>query len=137
MPTGAGRKPDHNTFAHRPVTKVKLPLALHLFRTPGIGELLVKGAHAFVRGFLFKAGLVNPQRLGPIARAAYLAPHPTWSSRTGILVFPREIPSGPAGPVSDFVDNVHAGLMALRTKPVFIAWAMKDIAFLPSYLEDL
>jgi hypothetical protein len=39
--------------------------------------------------------------------------------------------------VSDFVDDVHAGLMALRTKPVFIAWAMKDIAFLPSYLEDL
>jgi len=26
--------------------------------------------------------------------------------------------------------------MALRSKPVFIAWAMKDVAFLPSYLPS-
>ncbi len=126
-----------NTFAHRPAARVQLPLPLHLFRTPGVGEVLVKGMHAFVRAFLFRAGLVHPERLGPQERAAYLAPHPTWSSRTGILVFPREIPSGPQGPVSDFLDSVHAGLMALRSKPIFIAWAMKDIAFLPSYLDEL
>ncbi len=126
-----------NTFAHRPPTKVKLPMALHLFRAPGIGELLVKGAHAFVRGFLFKAGLVHPERLDAQARAAYLAPHPTWSSRTGVLVFPREIPAGPAGRVSDFLGGVHNGLTALRSKPVIIAWAMRDIAFRPSYLDQL
>ena len=116
---------------------MKLPLALHLIRTPGVGEVLIKGAHAFVRGVLFRAGLVHPERLGPQERAAYLAPHPTWSSRTGILVFPREIPAGPGGPVSDFLGSVHDGLMSLRPKPVFIAWAMKDIAFPPSYLDDL
>ncbi len=27
--------------------------------------------------------------------------------------------------------------MSLRPKPTFIAWAMKDIVFLPSYLDDL
>jgi len=126
-----------NTFTHRPAAKVELPLPLRLFRTPGVGELLVKGMNAFVRGFLFKAGLVHPERLGSQERAAYLAPHPTWSSRTGILVFPREIPAGPEGPVSDYLDSVHDRLMALRSKPIFIAWAMKDVAFLPEYLDDL
>ncbi len=70
-------------------------------------------------------------------RAAYLAPHPTWSSRTAILVFPREIPSGPAGRVSDFLATVHESLVALRDRPVFIAWGMKDPAFTPKYLERL
>ncbi|MGB5812703.1 MAG: alpha/beta fold hydrolase, partial [Polyangiales bacterium] len=32
-----------NTAAHRPPEKVKLPLPLHLFRMPGIGEVMVKG----------------------------------------------------------------------------------------------
>jgi alpha-beta hydrolase superfamily lysophospholipase len=52
-------------------------------------------------------------------------------------VVPREIPTGPHGPVSEFLGTVHDGLMKLRSKPVFIAWAMQDIAFTPSYLNDL
>jgi len=126
-----------NTFAHRPPGKVKLPVQLHLFRTPGVGEVMVKGMHAFVKVFLFKAGVTHPERLGANERAAYLAPHPNWSSRTPILVFPREIPSGAQGRVSDFLAGVEEGLSAFSTKRVFIAWAMKDIAFTPDMLESL
>jgi len=143
--TWAARHPDRlrslvvlNTFVHRPPGEVPLPLPLKLFRTPGIGEVMVKGMHAFVKVFLFKAGLVHPDRLGSEEKAAYLAPHPTWSSRTPILVFPREIPSGPEGPVSDFVAEIHDQLVAgFSGKPVFIAWPMKDIAFTPDMLDDL
>lgn len=85
-----------------------------------------------------------PQRIRWLAilntfahRPAYLAPHPTWASRTSVLVFPREIPTGPHGPVNEFLGSVHDGLMKLRSKPIFIAWAMQDIAFTPSYLNDL
>lgn len=126
-----------NTFAHRPPEKVKLPLPLHLFRVPGVGEVMVKGLHAFVRVFLFKAGVIHRERLTAEVRAAYLAPHPSWASRTAVLVFPREIPSGPEGRVSDFLDEVHAGMRALADRPVFIAWAMKDIAFTPDVLTRL
>jgi pimeloyl-ACP methyl ester carboxylesterase len=35
------------------------------------------------------------------------------------------------------LSEVHSGLAQLGSKPTFIAWAMKDIAFLPSYLDDL
>ena len=126
-----------NTVAHRPPGKVRIPLPLQLFRTPGTGEVMVKGMHAFVRVFLFKVGVVHRERITQEVRAAYLAPHPTRSSRTAVLVFPREIPSGPAGRVSDFLATVHEGLMAQKDKPVFIAWAMKDPAFTPGYLNTL
>lgn len=126
-----------NTFAHRPPGKVRLPLPLRLFRAPGLGEVMVKGLHAFVRGFLFKVGVIHRERLTPEVRAAYLAPHPSWASRTAVLVFPREIPSGPDGAVSDFLEEVHAGLRALADRPLFIAWAMKDIAFTPDILTTL
>jgi len=125
-----------NTFAHRPPDDVPLPLPLRLFRTPGVGELMVKGMHAFVKIFLFREGVVHPDRLGTSERAAYLAPHPTWSSRTPVLVFPREIPSGPTGRVADFIGEVHDALVpAFADAPVSICWPMKDVAFTPDILE--
>ncbi|MEO1230896.1 MAG: alpha/beta fold hydrolase [Myxococcota bacterium] len=125
-----------NTFVHRPPEKVSLPIPLRMFRTPGVGEVMVKGLHAFVKQFLFKAGVVHPERFGVEERAAYLAPHPNWASRTAILEFPREIPSGPEGPVSDFLADIHDRLVpAFQDKPVMIAWPMKDIAFTPDMLE--
>lgn len=141
----AARQPERvgglfilNTFFSRPTEKVPLPPILKAFRAPMIGDLLVKGAHAFVRGFLFRAGLNNPECLSGTDRAAYLAPHPTWSSRTGILAFPRQIPTGPTGPISDFVDREGTELVnAFRGKPVKIVWPMKDVAFLPTTLEDM
>lgn len=143
--TWAARHPDRvaglfilNTFFQRPLAKVPLPPILKAFRTPGVGELLVKGAHAFVRGFLFKGGLSDPARLTATDRAAYLAPHPTWSSRTGILAFPRQIPAGPDGPISDFADREGGKLReAFADKPVKIVWPMKDIAFKPETLEGM
>ncbi len=143
--TWAARHPDRvrslcvlNTFCHRPPEKVALPVPLRLFRTPGVGELMVKGMHAFVRVFLFRAGVVHRDRFGPDEKAAYLAPHSSWASRTPVLVFPREIPAGPEGPVSDYLSEVHDQLVpAFRDKPVLIAWPMKDIAFTPDMLDDL
>jgi pimeloyl-ACP methyl ester carboxylesterase len=126
-----------NTFAHRPRERVKLPAPLRLFRAPGAGELAVKGLHMFVRGFLFRAGVVHRERLTAEVKLAYLAPHPSWRSRTPILVFPREIPSGPDGSVSDLCAEVEAGMERhFRSKPVTIVWAMRDIAFTPEILEQ-
>ncbi len=127
-----------NTYAHRPPGDVPLPLPLRLFRTPLLGEVMVKGLDMFKRVFLFRAGVVHRERLTPSVKRAYRAPHPSWSSRTPILVFPREIPSGPRGPVSDLLGQVEQGLHAhFRSKPVEIFWAMKDPAFTRDVLEQL
>ncbi|MEM6454141.1 MAG: alpha/beta fold hydrolase [Acidobacteriota bacterium] len=127
-----------NTFVHRPPGKVPLPVPLRLFRTPGVGELMVKGMNAFVNVFLFRAGLHDPARLGATEKAAYRAPHPRWADRTAMLVFPREIPSGPNGAVSDYVAAINKRLVpAFRDKPVLIAWPMQDVAFTPDMLDDM
>ncbi len=127
-----------NTYAHRPRAKVDLPVPLRLFRTPGVGEAMVKGLHLFVRGFMFRAGVRKKDRLTKDVKAAYLAPHPTYKDRTSILVFPREIPAGPQGRVADLGGQIEEGLEKhFRTKPVKIMWAMKDIAFTPRMVDDL
>jgi haloalkane dehalogenase len=127
-----------NTYAHGPRGKIKLPLPLRLFRTPGVGELLVKGLHMFVRGFLFRVGVIHSERLTPEVRRAYLAPHPTWASRTGVLVFPREIPASGTGPVAELTGTLERGLETnFRTKPAQIVWAMRDPAFTPMMLDEL
>jgi pimeloyl-ACP methyl ester carboxylesterase len=135
-----------NTYAHgwKPEAlppgkdKVPLPLPLHLFRTPIVGELLVKGLDAFKRGFLFGQGIVHRERLTPVVKRAYKDVHRGWSERTAILVFPREIPVTGEGPVVAMNAETEALLERhFRSKPVEIMWAMKDVAFLPAYLDTL
>ena len=126
-----------NTFAHRTREKIKLPLPLRLFRTRGIGEVMVKRLDLFKRVFLFRDGVTKRDRITDVVKAAYRAPHPSYSSRTPILVFPREIPVDPSDPVSDFNAGVESGLEHFRDKPVKIVWAMKDIAFTPEILDQV
>ncbi|HBX74020.1 MAG TPA: alpha/beta hydrolase [Halieaceae bacterium] len=127
-----------NTFFQRPSGKVPLPLPLKLFRTPGVGELMVKGFNAFVTQFLFKSGLSHPASLTELDRLAYLAPHPSWSSRTGMLEFPRQIPADGTGAISEFVAGLNPQLVAgFREKPVRIVWPMQDVAFRPNTLEEM
>jgi pimeloyl-ACP methyl ester carboxylesterase len=116
-----------------------LPVPLRLFRAPGVGEVLVKGLDMFVRGFLFRDGVVHRERLTEDVRRAYLAPHPTWSSRTGELVFPREIPdpASATGTVAELLTRLERGVeQYFRSKPARIIWAMRDPAFTPAVLEQ-
>jgi pimeloyl-ACP methyl ester carboxylesterase len=125
-----------NTYAHGSLGKVKLPVPLRLFRAPGVGEVLVKGLHMFVRVFVFRVGVVHRERLTADVRHAYLAPHPSWSSRTSVLVFPREIPASGTGPVAELTARLERGLeQHFRTKPARIVWAMRDPAFTPAFLQ--
>lgn len=135
-----------NTYAHgfRPEAlppgkdKIPLPLPLRMFRAPVIGEVLVKGLDAFKRGFLFRAGVTHPERLTPVVKRAYRDVHRGWSERTPILVFPREIPVDGKGPVAAMTADIEERMKRdFRSKPVHVVWAMKDPAFLPSYLETL
>jgi pimeloyl-ACP methyl ester carboxylesterase len=140
----AVRNPDRvhglfilNTYAHRPRGKVPLPLPLRLFRTPVVGEVMVKGLDLFKKVFLFRAGVVHHERLTDEVKRAYLAPHRSWSERTPILVFPREIPSGPQARLAGYLGDLEAGLeREFRAKPVRIVWAMRDVAFTPQVLEQ-
>ena len=81
---------------------------------------------------------MHRDRLTPEIKQAYLAPNPTAASRTGVLVFLREIPTGPSDPVSRFWGELEDGLeRQFRDKPVGIAWGMRDAAFTPAVLDEL
>lgn len=122
-----------NTGAHPADPGTKLPKVLTRIRAPIVGELAIKGAHLFVRFGLFKA--LRKDRLTPQLKEAYLAPHPTYKSRTAILEFPRQIPDGPDHPVSQYLREVHDGLMVFKERPVAFAWGKHDIVFRPKYYE--
>jgi len=116
-----------------------LPVPLRLFRMPGLGEMLVQGFDMFVRGFLFRDGVVHRERLTTDVRRAYLAPHPTWSSRTGELVFPREIPdpASATGPVAELLTQLERRVeQHFRSKPAQIMWPMRDPGFTPAVLAQ-
>ena len=125
-----------NTFAFRPPDRVEIPLPLRLFRMPGVGELAVKGLDLFKRGVLLRAGIVRRERITETVRRAYLAPHPSWSSRTAILAFPRQIPTGPSGQTADFLGEVEAGLGSFESKPVTIVWPERNMLFGEIILTD-
>ena len=118
-----------NTFTGRAPRDLRMPIPMRLVRAPVSGELLVKGAHTLVRRGLFQLGVARPERLGDAERAAYLAPHPSWESRTGVLSFPRLISIRDRDPTTPLADAVESGLPALATKPSLILWAMRDPAF--------
>lgn len=124
-----------NTFAHRPPPGTKVPTILKIVRAPVVGELAVKALHGFVKQLLFRA--IRPDRLDDDSRAAYLAPHPSFASRTAVLVFPRESPESPTGAVADFLDSVHQGLAVYKERPVAFAWGKHDPVFPPSVYERL
>ena len=92
----------------------------------------------FKRGFLFGQGIQHKDRLTPTVKRAYRDVHQGWSERTPILVFPREIPVDGKGPVVEMTTEIEERMKQhFRSKPVHITWAMKDVAFLPSYLDTL
>jgi hypothetical protein len=105
--------------------KLTLPLPVRLFPTPGVGEVLVMGLHLFVRDFVFRVGVVHRERVTLEVRRAYVALHPSWSSRTGVLArvcwCSREIPTSGEGPVAELTARVERGLQEhFRSKPVRI-----------------
>jgi pimeloyl-ACP methyl ester carboxylesterase len=106
----------------------RAPAMFRLLRGPLTGELLVKGAHVFTRLFLFKGG-THPERLGENERAAYLAPHVSWESRTGVLAYPRLIPWSEKSSAWEVGRHVEANLEKLAGKPMLICWPDKDRAF--------
>jgi haloalkane dehalogenase len=128
-----------NTAAHRPADDVAIPLPLRLFRMRGVGEVMVQGLGLFHRAFLFRVGVVHRERLTPEIKRAYMAPHPTWASRTGVLVFPREIPATPREePWASFAADLEAGMeRELRGVPVKLVWGLRDPGFPARWIDEM
>src|SRR5207249_3889106 len=82
---------------------------------------------------LLRMGIFHRERIGQPERAAYLAPHPTWASRAGLLAYPRLWPFDARSPTWGLARNIEDGLPKLAAKPVLICRGLKD----PGYQAGL
>jgi cis-3-alkyl-4-acyloxetan-2-one decarboxylase len=110
-----GTPPDHP----------EAPRLFKLLRSRVGGVAIVKGANIYVR-FLLRGG---ERELDEEARAAYLAPHPSRSSRAGMLAYARMIPWNDGNPAGEIGHRTEAALERLADKPVLIVWPLGDRAF--------
>jgi haloalkane dehalogenase len=132
----AARHPDRfkrlvitNTAAFRaPI----LPWMLGLVRTPGVGDLLVRGLNAFVLGTVH---LARARPLSAAARAGYLAPYDSWANRVAVLRFVQDIPMHAGHPSYPDLVELERGLPRLRDKPIQLFWGEKDFIFSPYFLR--
>jgi haloalkane dehalogenase len=100
---------------------------LRIVRAPLLGELLVQGLNVLIHLFVFRVGVAAGDRLTTEVRRAYLAPNPTWLSRTGLLAFPRQVPLQEDRPISALFHEIDDGLRRhFRDTPTLICWAERD-----------
>ena len=84
------------------------------------------------------AGIEHQERITPPMRRAYTEVHSGWSERAAMLVLPREIPVQAGGAVDQMNTEIEGLLKQhFRSKPVQIAWGMRDRVLLPTYLDSL
>ncbi|MES2744404.1 MAG: alpha/beta fold hydrolase [Bdellovibrionota bacterium] len=110
------------------------PLALHLSRTPLLGDVLIRGFNAFAVsaswiGCKFKR---MPQDL----RRAYRAPYKNWADRRAVHRFVQDIPLSEKDPSWATVSFTNRHLESLSDKPMLIIWGEKDFIFDKHFLGE-
>lgn len=110
------------------------PSSLVLARTPLLGDLLVRGANAFVRGA--NRFCVTRKPMAPEVAEGYLEPYRNWKDRVAVHRFVQDIPLRPGDPAFDLINATQDGLAALADKPMLIGWGMKDFVFDRHFLAE-
>jgi len=110
------------------------PSSLALARTPLLGDLVVRGANAFVRGAIRYC--VTRKRMTAEVAEGYLEPYRTWKDRVAVHRFVADIPLREVDPAFGLIQSTQDGLGSLRDKPMLIGWGMKDFVFDHHFLEE-
>jgi len=134
QPSRVGRIVVMNTAAFPPPHGHRFPWLLRLPRAPYVGELLVCGLNAFVRGALLIGA--RRQRLPRHVRRAYRAPYDSWHRRTAVLRFVRDVPARPGGRTHALLAETAGELHRLADRPALIVWGMRDPVLTPSILAE-
>jgi len=132
-PHRVGRIVLLNTAAFPPLAG-KVPAALLPARVPLLGDVLVLGLNAFVRGALALG--VRRRRLPAAVRRAYLSPHRSWSQRVAVLRFVQDIPIRAGDRSWELLAETGALLGRLAHLPALIVWGVRDPVLTPAYLAE-
>ncbi|HSJ44313.1 MAG TPA: alpha/beta fold hydrolase [Euzebyales bacterium] len=134
QPHRVGRLVVLNTAVFPVPDRLRFPWLLRPFRVPCLGEVLVCGLNAFVRGTLWIGA--RRQRLPAPVRRAYRAPYDSWHRRTAVLRFVRDVPAAPRGPTHALLAETDAELHRLADRPTLIVWGMRDPVLGPPILDE-
>lgn len=133
----AARQPERirrlvlmNTAAFR---SQRIPLRIAACRWPLVGELALLGGNAFVRAAL---SMAVERPLAAEARAAYLAPFPSWGSRRAQLAFVRDIPLRADHPSWPTLVEIEQSLERFADRPCLLAWGERDWCFGGAFRDE-
>jgi cis-3-alkyl-4-acyloxetan-2-one decarboxylase len=133
----AARRPERirrlvlmNTAAFR---SSRIPLRIAVCRWPLFGELALLGGNAFVRAAL---AMAVERPLSAEARAAYVAPFPSWSSRKAQLAFVRDIPLHAGHPSWDTLVEIEQSLERCADRPALLVWGERDWCFTTAFRDE-
>jgi len=123
-----------NTAAFPLPSGKRIPAALALARTPGLGALLVRGANAFSRGAV--RSCVTRKPMSDEVAAGYLEPYDSWAHRIAVHRFVQDIPLAAGDRAYGVVRQTADDLERLADLPLMICWGMKDFVFDPHFLDE-
>lgn len=121
-----------NTAAFR---SQAIPARISACRIPYVGEFAVRGLNGFARAAIVMA-TEKPDRMTPAVKAGLLAPYDSWAHRIAIARFVQDIPLDPKHPSYDELLRIERGLTRFQSRPMLLAWGMKDWCFTPAFLDE-
>ncbi len=126
-----------NTAAFHPprgIKRKKLPLRLALVRNfTFLSKPAVQGLNLFAYAALYMA---SAKKLPQAVRKGLIAPYNSWSNRTAIFNFVRDIPMKFGDSSYTLVSAVDSDLPKLAHLPMLICWGMQDFVFDQTYLNE-
>ncbi|MCX7048095.1 MAG: alpha/beta fold hydrolase [Candidatus Sumerlaeota bacterium] len=111
-----------------------IPWRIAICRTPGFGDLAIRGFNAFARAAIFMA-CAKRERMTPAVRAGYLAPYNSWANRIATLRFVQDIPMSPRDQSYALMKTIDEQLGRFQNHPMLICWGAKDFCFNDSFLR--
>lgn len=111
-----------------------IPLRIRVCRWPILGKIGVQGLNMFARAAVTMA-TEQPGGLPKPVAAGMLAPYDSWTNRSAIYGFVKDIPATPTHETWAVLRDIESRLGELNNLPILLMWGMQDWCFRPECLE--
>lgn len=122
-----------NSAAFLPPATKRIPLVLHMMRSPFPGEYLVRRANLFLWGAL-RTNVAG--RLSHAEFRSYSFPYRTFSDRRALYRFVEDIPVNAQHRSYALLQRTDQALHTLQRVPMLFCWGMRDYVFDGKVLDE-
>lgn len=111
----------------------RIPARINLCRTPVLGDLLIRGLNAFVRGSNYMS---TTKGLNALTAYGYRFPYSSWKNRVAIRKFVSDIPLSTRHPSWNTLTEIENALFLLSQKRILLLWGEQDFCFTKWFLKE-